>query len=153
MSKQYHWAQSLGVSQADLDAWSKQVDSSEILVSWCIRTNKIDEAQYMNWARNYYGLPILKSNFFQNGFNEPFFRSLESMAFWSKELLPVCEWDGVLFLACAEPLSDTPWSFPVQFLLASPKDLEAKWNQVSGNIAVHSETAPQVFEQSEIARR
>lgn len=144
MSKPYLWAQPLAVQQTDLDSWSKMVGPSDSLIAWCIKNQKINPDDYLQWARNYYGIPSLTSNFFTTSYNEAFFKSVESMSFWSKDLLPIGEWDGVLFLACVEPQESTPWSFPVQFLLASPTDIEATWLRLTQPSAVEAPALPEM---------
>jgi hypothetical protein len=130
MSKSFAWASPLGVSPQELEAWIQAAGSTELLISWCIKNQKIDADSYLKWARNFYGLPTLNSAFFEVSPKTDFFESVSSMPFWSSDLLPLCEWDGVLFIACSEPLSGAPWSFPVQFLLASPTDMSAAWQRL-----------------------
>ncbi len=56
---------------------------------------------------------------------------IQSVANWGPDLLPLEEWDGVIYVACVEPPEDIRWSFPVQYVLASPRDLKIQWERLN----------------------
>lgn len=125
------WVEALGISVEDYQRWSSSVPADESVTFRCLREGRIPVDAYLDWARDHYGLAVIKSEFFSQPANLELFDKLKTISNWSREALPICEWDGVLFVACVEP-SDVEWSYPVRQLLASPDDLEKYWNILNG---------------------
>ena len=76
-------------------------------------------------------LAVLKDEFFKLPANTKLWDQLKSVANWSHEMLPVHEWDGVVFVACVEPNDEIKWSFPVQYVLASADNLNKHWENLN----------------------
>lgn len=81
-------------------------------------------------------LPILSSRFFKK--HRPdlgFFTKWESLFTWSESILPIYEWQGVLYVGCLQP----PDSFPetsekVVFVLCEPTALQELWYEFQGTV-------------------
>ncbi len=131
------WLEALKVSKELFQLWQKQKSKDESLVHWCLITNKISKEQYFEWAQENYGLAKISSEFFKQSPNRKLWAQIQSVANWSKDFVPIIEWDGVVFVACIEPRHDVKWSFRVQYVLADAVDLENYWS------ALHTaETSP-----------
>lgn len=126
MSSVKPWASALNIPQTTYQAWVAEAPQHESLTYWCLKTGKVKSERYLSWAREHYGLASIRSDFFRQNQN-PLWEKIKSVANWSAQMIPVHEWDGVVFIACAEPPQDIQWSFPVQYLLADVKDLESHW--------------------------
>jgi hypothetical protein len=117
------WAKALLVKPQDIDRWQAECPTPQGFLGWCLEQGKIDAESYLNWAANHFGLPIVRSDFFARSFDQNLFEQLRTVAPWSPSLSPIAQWDGVIYLACAEPPVDVKWSFTVQYVLAHPRDL------------------------------
>ena len=130
MKSAKEWLSALDIREEDFASWARMAPSQDSLTFWCIDTGKIDGSQYINWARDHFGLASVESNFFDTEPNVDFWQKIESVANWSAEMVPVGEWDNTVFIACVEPRSDVRWSFPVRYLLALPTDLKKYWSNL-----------------------
>jgi len=125
------WVQPLRVSPTEFQAWSKDSNKSESLTFWCLENGKIAPEDYFSWAKEHYGLPLLSTEFFSHAKpNAELWNHIQSVANWSAEMLPLTQWDGVVFIACVEPKDDIQWSFPVSYVLAKPEDLKFYWQSL-----------------------
>jgi hypothetical protein len=81
-------------------------------------------------------LPILSSQFFDK--HSPdlgFFSKWRSFYQWSDQILPIYEWNDVLYVACLQP----PQKFPpttqkIVFLLCEPEALKNVWYSFEGTV-------------------
>lgn len=110
--------------------WNLEVPDGLNFTYWCLQTKKIDQDEYLSWAREHYGLASLNHNYFEKMPDVELLERASTIANWSEWLLPVCEWDGVIFVACVEPLQDHNWSFPVQFVLAESSEIKKYWDRM-----------------------
>lgn len=124
------WAQALQVAGQNYSQWSLEAPDGLNFTYWCLETNKINQDEYLSWARNHYGLASLNSNYFEKMPDVELLERTSTVASWSQWLLPICEWDGVIFVACVEPLQDQNWSFPVQFVLAESSEIKKYWDRI-----------------------
>lgn len=123
------WVKALGIPENDYQRWCSSVPAGESVTFRCLREGRIPVDGYLEWARDHYGLAILRSEFFLKPANSPLFEKLKTISNWSREFVPVHEWDGVIFVACVEP-AEVEWSYQVQQVLATPEDLEKYWNSL-----------------------
>ncbi|MBK8203025.1 MAG: hypothetical protein IPK68_12120 [Bdellovibrionales bacterium] len=124
------WAQALQVAGQNYSQWNLEVPDGLNFTYWCLETNKINQDEYLSWARDHYGLASLNRNYFEKMPDIELLERTSTVANWSQWLLPICEWDGVIFVACVEPLQDQNWSFPVQFVLAESSEIKKYWDRI-----------------------
>lgn len=118
------WANALQVAPEKYSAWTIEAPKHESLTFYCLDRGLIRSNEYFNWAKEYYGLPMIDTKYFQQPANRELWQQIQSVAHWTPALLPLEMWDGVVFVACVEPPDDVQWSFPVQYVLAHPRDLK-----------------------------
>lgn len=141
MENSYPWAKALKISEIDLERWLEEAPPETHLLNWCLDHEKINPQEYYQWAKDHYGLAMLSEKFFNNPPNQELWNQIESVTNWSPNMVPIRQWDGVIFIACVEPQTQIPWSFPVQFLLAPRRELLNYWmNLHSSNTASATET-------------
>lgn len=121
------WLEALGVTQEKYLNWQKQLPKNESLLRWCLLNQKISSTDYFAWAAEYYGLAVLKQDFFNQAPNIKLWQQIQSVANWSNSFMPILEWDGVIFIACLEPREDVTWSFTVRYVLADAASLDKYW--------------------------
>lgn len=85
---------------------------------WVLDQGLVNQQQYLEWARDHFGIPVLQDEYFDTKPPLP-----QVSGPWSPWLLPVNEWDGVLFVACVEPPSEPSGPHTMRFVLASPETL------------------------------
>lgn len=149
------WAKSLGIPPQQLALWQRESPDLNHFTFWCLEKGYLPTKAYLEWAKEYYGLAILSDDFVHENISTEFWNSVKSVSNWSKEFQPICEWDGVIFIACVEPRTDIEWSFPVKYVLASPKFLSRYWKkmhneevqitQVSKKIQIDTKTSPAII--------
>ncbi len=121
------WVSGLKISSEKYESWLREAPAGESFTYWCLQTGRLDENAYIEWAREFYHLPSLNSEFFARPPRHDLWQSIQSVANWSASLIPIAEWDGVIYIVCVEPSPETRWSFPVQYLLARAHDLKNFW--------------------------
>lgn len=86
------------------------------LIELLFEKKRIEEPEYLAWAKNHYGLPVLKETFFESNNSVTQLTSRYRNIF-PKNIVPFYEWDGVLYVMCLEP---TPFEAPqkIQYVLA-----------------------------------
>lgn len=132
------WVTALQIDEGTFASWIAKVPKHESVTFWCLDKGHLRLNDYFNWAMNHYGLPLLGSDYFGTPANRDLWSKIQSVANWSPELLPLEEWDGTIFVACVEPPEDIRWSFPVQYILASPRDLKLQWERLNAEPTVVS---------------
>lgn len=145
------WALALHVPQSTYNSWAKQCPKDESVLLWSLSTNQISSDDYFLWAREHYGLAHLNSEFFERAADKSLWQKIKTAINWSAEMIPVLEWDGVIFIACIEPQPEISWSFPVQFVLANANDLKKYWNELHNDLhnELHIAAAPIHFDPPE----
>lgn len=124
------WVTALQIDEGTFASWIAKVPKHVSVTFWCLDKGHLRLAEYFDWAMNHYGLPYLQAEYFGTPANRELWSKIQSVANWSPELLPLEEWDGTVFVACVEPPEDIRWSFPVQYILASPRDLKVQWERL-----------------------
>ncbi|MCB0391233.1 MAG: hypothetical protein KDD58_08080 [Bdellovibrionales bacterium] len=143
MSFTREWCNFFNIPEKDVKSWLEQAKSAENFTFWSLKNNKIDNNKYLQWAKNHYHLPVLKSHYFEQAVDTSWWSIVKSISNWSEKLIPIAEWDNTIFIACLEPRTDIHWSFPVQFVLASSHDLEKRWKELNKTVQVESNTQTQ----------
>ena len=124
------WGSGLKIPVEKYELWLREAPANESFTFWCLQTGRINEAEYLAWARDFYSLPTLNSAFFKQPIQKDLWNSIQSVANWSSSLIPIAQWDGVVYIACVEPSIDVQWSFPIQYLLAAANDLKQFWQNL-----------------------
>jgi len=81
-------------------------------------------------------LPILSSQFFEKHAPDlGFFSKWRSLFHWSAQIIPIYEWQDILYVGCLQP----PQSFPqtsqkVVFILCDPEALKQVWYEFEGTV-------------------
>jgi hypothetical protein len=128
------WASAFKVSGEQYALWMREAPKGESFTFWCLRSGKLNEDDYIGWAREFYGLASLHTQYFHQPLNPNLWHKIHSVANWSAEMLPIAEWDGVIFIGCVEPNRELSWSFPVQYVLAKARDLKKIWQSLVPNV-------------------
>ncbi len=122
------WVSALQISQADYELWQLSIGPEQSITSWAIQNRHISADAYFQWAKNYYGLPQVLSPYFNEAPSRELWNKIRSVTNWNQDILPLEEWDGVIFIGCVEPL-DVQWSFPVCYVLTHPQNLKNLFEQ------------------------
>lgn len=141
------WVSALGISEDDYQRWTSGLPAGQSATYHCLKAERIPSLAYLVWAQNHYELPLLNDAFFQNPPPNLVFEQLKTVAHWGPEMIPVGEWDGVVYIACVEPIEEVNWSFQVCYVLAAPKHLESYWNRVNSNAPTSVASTPTVKEE------
>jgi hypothetical protein len=96
------WLEEFRVSPQQIEQWEKGLPQGKSLIRWCLETKKVQEDSFASWARKHYSLPILTDKFSD-------FKSAQEISkrygnIWPDHVAPFYEWDGILYLACLEPV-------------------------------------------------
>lgn len=125
------WVDALKVNHVEYQSWCDEVPSDVSVTFWCLLKHKISPDDYLNWAKNHFELASLNEEYFSQSPNHSFWNMIQSVANWSPSLLPLVEWDGVVFVGCVEPPESVKWSFPVCYVLAPAEGLQNFWKQLN----------------------
>ncbi|RME17345.1 MAG: hypothetical protein D6797_02715, partial [Bdellovibrio sp.] len=124
------WAQYFKIKENEIQEWTQNLPEGKSLLSWCLENQKFSEEAYLKWAQNHYGLPVLKETFLTD-FPPPLevwnSEAVKTTNSWTEDGLPIWQWDGVIYIACLEPLTESSWNFPVQYVLARKTNLQTLW--------------------------
>ena len=101
MMNQYPWAMGLKIPNDTIAAWEMQAAGSDLL-RWALANGKLPEFGYQEWAKSYYQLPSLDTQFFDQPPSPELWAKWGSFA-WAGTFLPIYEWEGTLYIACLEP--------------------------------------------------
>jgi hypothetical protein len=130
MRDQPKWAEALSIPAKNFDEWRAIAPDAESFTYWAMQTGRLSANDYLNWAKDHYELPVLSGTYFDLAPNTHLWQQIQTVANWSPWMLPLEEWDGVLFIACVEPIADAKWSFPVRYVLADAESLAKRWRDL-----------------------
>jgi hypothetical protein len=126
------------------ESFSKNSGSASF-TSFVLKQKLFTEDDYLAWAQRTYELPILKPDFFHMHNPEAqIWNNWKNFYSWKPDLIPLAEWDGVLFVGCVEKPEQWKSNSPVCFVLSSPSYLEnwyAKYNSQAAAEAVPEEVS------------
>ncbi len=125
MDQTPNWVLALNIKEEDYKEWLTLFPSKEFLLSWAIQNGHVDETTYLSWARVFYNLPLIKKDFFDQPPPLELWKKYIEYP-WSPTVLPLAEWDGVVYIGCLEPTVSIEKGISHQFLLA-PTTVQAKW--------------------------
>lgn len=140
MSHPQNWAEALKINPESLSAWSELAPPGTPLLVWCLEQGHVPLSEYLQWASETYGLPVLRSEFFSENFDGS--QLLESQGSWNAWCFPVDSWDGVTIVACVEPPSEKPAENSVAYVLADPNTMHAVWSRSQAQLEAKSADAP-----------
>ena len=64
MNSTQNWVEALKINPEKLSVWSAQAPSGMPLLVWCLEKGHVSQADYLAWASQAYGLPVLANEFF-----------------------------------------------------------------------------------------
>lgn len=137
------WIKELNINQEHVSRWQQQLAPNESLTFWCLIHKKIDSKSYMAWARNHYELASISEEYFlQHQYDLSFWEQIKNVANWSESMLPIAQWDGIIFIGCVEPIKNQHWSFPVRYILTEADTLKKQWQNLN-HISQENKTPPE----------
>ena len=101
-----------------------------------LKNQLMDEKKYQKWASGYYKTPILKAHYFAHHPKPDLklWNKMKQYPFWSPSLIPLTQWDNILYIACLEPSENLRNTFDqVVFLITDVKKLESLWLYLKEN--------------------
>ena len=148
MEKQ--WQERFHLSEADYNEWQSSAQEDSFAV-YALKTNKIHNDQYMEWALHCYQLPFLMDSFFHNiTIHQQLWDRVKDQAQWSETFLPLYEWDNVLFVGCLQvPKKELARNMVP--LLVSPKNLRIFWHKIKTFSSSAQIAVPKVEREKELA--
>lgn len=115
-------------------------------LGFAVMNQKIDEQEYLSWARSAYELVSVDMNFFQK--NPPpvaLISKLKEVYPWGPEIFPVAEWDGhTLILTFDQPTTPLPVELKPILLLAPISQMSECWQKVTAAIEASLENAIEI---------
>lgn len=118
------WQEPFHISDEEIVLWRQKIGPGESLLLWAIQNQKVDENQYLEWARDFYKIPLVQSNYFSSPLSQAAIKR-DLPNFCDETHVPIGQWDGQIFIGCLEPL---PASDPlISFVLAPHKPLLERW--------------------------
>ena len=122
------WQNRFSLSEADYNEW-KNSDQKDSFAVYLLKANKIHIDQYREWALDCYQIPFLEDSFFQNlSFFKQLWDQVKYRSQWNENLMPLYEWDNILFVACLQ-LPEKQLEKNMVPLLVSPKNIKFLWNK------------------------
>lgn len=120
------WAEALKISPESLSEWSALAPAGEPLLVWCLTAGHVSTEDYLEWACETYGLPILNSAFFHQSFDRTTLTPEVKEGPWTAWCFPVSQWEDVAIIACVEPPADKPEG-KYCFVLSDPAVMNEVW--------------------------
>lgn len=108
-----------------LEGWEAPLDGSPL--ENALIEGRFTEDEYLEWAQKTHFWPLLQGGFFTAHSPQPKLLSRPS-APWSRSLIPVAEWDGLLIMAGLEAPSPLPEN--CCFVLARIEDMTPWWERL-----------------------
>ncbi len=104
------------LSENDLVQIKNSLQPHQTALDVIFEKKLIDQSAYLEWAKEHYSLPVLKTAFLEQNNNVSALLDRYKNVF-PKNVIPFHEMDGVLYVMCLEP---TPFEAPqpVQYVLA-----------------------------------
>lgn len=90
------WSQTF---QHDVSSYNTSIEALVDL----FKQGKIDEQEYIQWATEFYKIPLIKADFFAQSQTAELIKKYDFVS-WNDTLYPIYEWNDTLYIACIEPL-------------------------------------------------
>ena len=125
------WQEHFPVKDTDYKLWEAKKDGTSLLF-WALEKKLVDREKYFDWAIEHYQLPFLDSNFFEYVvMRQNQWKRVKDLKEWSREALPVWEWENMAYVGCMEPPeSHENWNFPHRLVLVTDLALKMHWKSV-----------------------
>ncbi len=130
MSANESWVQALKISSETLSEWQNQAPADRPLVVWAIEQGHIDKDLYLHWASRHYEIAIVSPECF-TGESLAGLAQYKQSQEWAPWIFPIGEWDGTLFVACAEPPGVDYEQTEFRYFLADPGVMVQAWESVT----------------------
>lgn len=140
MSNDQTWVEALNINPEMLAEWSAQAPQGKPLLVYCLEEGHISVPEYMQWACDHFGLPVLSTGYFHEIFDVKSVKPYRREESWSPWYFPVEQWDGVTFVACVEPPHEEPQD-NVRHILADPRAMREVWEAAATAEAPTQETS------------
>ena len=75
----FSWQNPLRVNDAHMNQWKQEASGSSFSTFWCLKYRKINPQEYLIWARDHFGLPLLLEDYFQN-YDFEFWNQIKSIS-------------------------------------------------------------------------
>lgn len=123
----FPWMKPFPLSEEAKKDWEKS-KTSKSLLSYGLKHKLIPRKRYFQWAMEHYQIPFLKTEFFQNQaiLSQNKWEKVKDLEEWSSEVVPVCLWEGIVYIGCIEP-KRKKLPFPHRFVLATDLSLKMHW--------------------------
>lgn len=143
MSTSNKWAESLGISESQLEQWAQDNNPEAPLPYHLMLKKHINEEAYLHWARQEFGLASVDRGFFVTSADAELWYAMKVEHHWNPWLLPLKIWDETLFVGCVQPPT-TPLnlSLPVHYVLCPAVGLERLWKFYMGEMGVEVQPTP-----------
>lgn len=137
MDSNNKWAESLGISPAQIQAWCRDNKPNQPVPFHLMLNKHIDEEAYLHWARQEFGLASVGRSYFVSNHDAELWYAMKIEHHWSPWFLPLKIWDNTLFVGCVQPPT-TPLniSLPVHYVLCPAAGLERLWKFYMGDMGV-----------------
>ncbi|MEO0335089.1 MAG: hypothetical protein AAF202_01760 [Pseudomonadota bacterium] len=124
------WVKALNVKFQEYETWTTQLSEGQSITFWALDHGKLRTQDYLYWAREHYKIPVIKDGYFRDNKTSSLYHEMKSVANWSEEMIPIAQWDNIIYIACVEPPEDVNWSFQVRYVLASARSLKTMWTKL-----------------------
>ncbi|MGI9549504.1 MAG: hypothetical protein ACR2M7_06000, partial [Bdellovibrionales bacterium] len=143
--KNYKWAEAFNLDQKDLEKWQEEAGQQSFLL-WALTQKRIDRKKYIEWASNFYKMPIIENLFFEEqSMNYQQWNQIKNLEKWQEEMAPIAVWEGTLFIACLEkPSINNSSSFKYYFVLATDLALRTNWKYLKNLKELPAHTLTQI---------
>ena len=123
------WQTVFQISDDIFEEWKRLAKSTPITY-WALKNNKINQKKYFEWASLRYSIPVLKNSFIENSLiSQELWNRVKHHSPWNKTLLPIYEWENMVFVGCVEPPDIKKQS--IIPILASPDNLQIIWQKLN----------------------
>ena len=132
MERPQTWAEALNINAEMLSEWSLKAPSDIPVLVWCLENGHVSIEDYLAWACEHYGLPILNTAFFTQSFDRDSLNAeVRGSEYWSPWCFPVGQWEDVTLVACVEPPANRP-NYKCAYVLADPAAMHEIWGRNEG---------------------
>ncbi len=144
------WQKALRISEENYQQWKSICGAEESITSWALKNKKLPVQSYMNWALDYYKIPILKKEFFDHNTTQlQFWNQVKNKEDWNEFFLPIYQWENIIYAGCVEPPTQT--KSQIVALLVDPEQLQFCWKQIqSSNSSKQTNPKAQKLESNQL---